>query len=363
MLVIPSLHGGGAERVAVSLAEHWSYQGYDVILVTHTDKSSDVYELNKLVTRVSTGLFSQTGIFSHLKKVLAIRKAMCQYRPDVVVGVMMSSSVLSILAGMGLPTKVIATEHAHPPSQKMSSFWYKLRQWTYPKAAQVLALTEKSADWLRNHIPNSKISVIQNAVNWPLTNTEPILPIQKPLQGKRLLAVGRLHQEKGFDILLNAYAKIAEKYPHWQLIILGEGAERTSLTKQIEHLSLRDKVLLPGRVGNLKDWYESADLFVLSSHNEGLSNSLQEAMASGLCAVSFDCDTGPREIIRDGIDGILVRPVADAEAMARQLDDLMGNESLRLSYASQATSVRERFSMQKISQDWEKLFSELGIKK
>lgn len=362
MLVIPSLHGGGAERIAIALAEHWCCQGYDVILLTHTDRNSDVYEVSKHLTRLSTHLFGKTGPFSHLQKILAIRKAMRQYRPDVVIGIMMSSSVLSIIAGIGLPTKVIATEHAHPPSQKMSAFWYKLRQWAYPKAAKVLALTEMSADWIRQHIPGAKVAVIQNAVNWPLRNTEPILPVDKSPQEKRLLAVGRLHQEKGFDILLSAFAKVANKHRDWQLVILGEGAERTSLTQQVKSLSLTGRVSLPGRVGNLKDWYESADMFVLSSHNEGFSNSLQEAMACGICAVSFDCDTGPREIMREGVDGVLVRPTADAEAMASQLDALMGDEALRHQYAQEAMSVRERFSMQKIGQDWDKLFSELGVK-
>ncbi len=362
MLVIPSLHGGGAERVAVTLAEHWCYQGYDVILLTHTDSSSDVYEVNRFVTRVSTGLFGQTGLLSHVKKVLAIRKAIRQYRPDIVIGMMMSSSVLSIMAGLGLPVQVIATEHAHPPSQKMSSFWLKLRRWSYPKAARVLALTDMSAEWLRQHIPGAQVSVIQNAVNWPLSNTEPMVAPDKPLHGHRLLAVGRLHPEKGFDVLLNAYAKVAEKHPDWQLVILGEGQERAALTQQIQQLGLVDRVEMPGRVGNLKDWYESADIFVLSSHNEGLSNSLQEAMASGLCVVSFDCDTGPREIIRDGIDGVLVRPVADPEALAEQLDVLMSDDTLRQQYAKQAPSVIDRFSMQKISQDWKQLFGELGLK-
>lgn len=363
MIVIPSLHGGGAERVAVTLADYWSCRGYEVILLTQSESSTDVYELNKNVKRLSTHQFGQTGAFAQFQKVWAIRQMVKRYRPDVVIGMMTSASVLSILACMGLNVPVIATEHAHPPSQKMSTLWLRLRRFSYPRAAKVLALTQMSAQWLKDHIAGVKVGVIPNAVQWPLKNIPPVIPVQKPAGSRLLLAVGRLHQEKGFDVLIQAFSQIAPTHSDWNLVILGEGAQREALTKQIKQAYLEDRILLPGRVGNLLDWYSQADMFVLSSHNEGLSNSLQEAMACGVCAVSFDCDTGPREIIREGLDGVLVRPVADAGALASALSELMSNQPLREQYAKQAPEVKERFSMQKIGQAWDDLFAELNLKK
>lgn len=362
MIVIPSLHGGGAERVAVTLADYWYHRGYDVVLVTQSEPSSDVYILNKNVTRISIHQLGKTGPLAQLKKVWAIRQIIKCYRPDVVIGMMTSASVLSILAATGLNIPVIATEHAYPPSQKISTLWCRLRQLSYPRAARVLALTEMSAQWIKKHITRAQVSVIPNAVQWPLNNTSPIIPVEKPIGTYLLLAVGRLHVEKGFDILIKAFSHITDHYPNWRLVILGEGEQRESLTTQIYALGLEQKVQLPGRIGNLRDWYAAADIFVLSSHNEGLSNSLQEAMACGLCVISFDCDTGPREIIRDGIDGMLVRPVADVQALASALSTVMSDKDLRIKYASQALSVRERFSMQKIGQTWDNLFTELGLK-
>lgn len=363
LMVIPSLHGGGAERVAVNLAEYWHSKGYRVVFLTQTDASSDVYPLDANITRVSTHQFGQTGPLAQLRKILSIRHAIRYYRPDVVIGIMMSASVLSIIAGMGTGVPVIATEHAHPPSQRMTSFWQKLRQWAYPHAAKVIALTEMSADWLRQHIPHCAVGVIPNAIKWPLQVGEPFIAVHKPEGEKYLLAVGRLHPEKGFDVLLKAFSLIAPHYPQWQLIILGEGPQREVLSQQIEQLGLSTQVQMPGRVGNLKDWYAQADLFVLSSPFEGMSNSLQEAMASGVCPVSFDCDTGPREIIREGVDGILVRPVSDAEALAQALTSVMQDDCLRQRYAQQAPEVIERFSMEKIGQVWESLFKEIKVKK
>jgi glycosyltransferase involved in cell wall biosynthesis len=108
----------------------------------------------------------------------------------------------------------------------------------------------------------------------------------------------------------------------------------------------------------MADWYEQSDLYVLSSRMEGLSNSLLEAMASGLTAVAFDCDTGPREIIRANIDGVLVRPTEDVEALAAHLSDLMSNEDKRQRLARRATDVRDRFSSARVLALWQQVLEQ-----
>src|SRR5699024_4469850 len=143
---------------------------------------------------------------------------------------------------------------------------------------------------------------------------------------RRLLAVGRLHPVKGFDQLIEAFDSIAHFFPDWDLVILGEGPERTALEEQIHRTGLGERITLPGRVGNIGQWYDASDIYVLSSRTESLSNTLLEAMASGLAVVACDCETGPREIIRDTIDGALVQPAGDPEALAAYLSDLMAHE-------------------------------------
>jgi len=273
-----------------------------------------------------------------------------------VLGMMTTASVLSVLASSGLGCRVIATEHTHPPSQTLSGLWLRLRRLTYPRAARVVALTRGTADWIEQYVPGSRLAVIPNPVHWPLPRAEPLLT---PVSGdgrKRLLAVGRLHADKGFDLLIQAFATLAPSHPDWDLVILGEGDERAALEAQVGKAGLASRISMPGRAGNVGDWYDSADLYVLTSRFEGLSNTLLESMASGLAAVSFDCDTGPREIVREGIDGVLVRPNGDVPALCKALADVMGNDGARQRMAQAATDVRDRFSAKRVLQQWQELF-------
>ncbi|MEN4919576.1 glycosyltransferase family 4 protein [Achromobacter spanius] len=360
LLFIHSLHGGGAERVAADLSAHWATQGSEVMVVTQAGVEGDVYALHPKVRREVLNTAGEggglRGIWSNVQRVRALRRVIKSFRPDIVLGMMTTASVLSVLASAGLGGRVIATEHTHPPSQTLSGFWQRLRRLTYPRAARVVALTRGTADWLDHHVPGSRLAVIPNPVHFPLPRAEPILA---PVSGdgrKRLLAVGRLHADKGFDLLIQAYARLAPSHPDWDLVILGEGGERQALETQVREAGLQSRVSMPGRAGNVGDWYDSAHLYVLTSRFEGLSNTLLESMASGLAAVSFDCDTGPREIVRDGIDGVLVRPNGDVAALCKALDAVMSDDNGRARMARAATDVRDRFSAARVLQKWQEIF-------
>jgi glycosyltransferase involved in cell wall biosynthesis len=174
-----------------------------------------------------------------------------------------------------------------------------------------------------------------------------------------LLAVGRLDAVKNFAVLVCAFAQLADKYPDWDLVILGEGPERALLESTIRDRGLEARILVPGIAGNVGEWYGRADLYVMTSLSEGFPNALAEALSHGLPAVSFDCDTGPRDIIRHGIDGLLV-PANDSAALIDALDLVMGDPNLRKQLAARAPEARERFSIEKISGMWEELFRELS---
>lgn len=361
MIVIHSLSGGGAERVTADLGAYWYHQGYRVTVVTQADASSDAYPLQAGISRIVLGTAGASrgqvsALLANMRRVMKLRRVIRRVRPTLVLGMMTTSSVLAVAAARGLPCRVIATEHTHPPSQELSTFWLRMRRWAYPRAARVVALTSGTAQWLSQHVPGSKVCVIPNAVRWPLDATDPCVEPPERHGRKRLLAVGRLHPHKGFDLLLTAFAAIAKYLPDWDLTLLGEGPERENLQAQIEALGLADRVTMPGRVGNVGHWYEQSDLYVLSSRVEGLSNTLLEAMASGLAAVAFDCETGPREIVRDGIDGVLVSPSEDVEALAAHLSDLMSRAQKREAMARRAIDVRDRFSSARVMALWRQVF-------
>jgi len=361
MIVIHSLSGGGAERVAVEMCDYWLRQGCRVTLVTQSGPESDVYPVPEGVERCALGLAGASqgtlgGLVANARRVMALRRLIRKQRPNVVLGMMTTASVLAVAAARRLPCRVIATEHTHPPAQGLSPMWEKLRRWAYPRAHAVVALTAGTAAWLEENVPGAQVTVIPNAVRWPMEASEPVVPPPPRGGRRRLLAVGRLHPHKGFDVLLRAFAQLVGHYPDWDLVILGDGDEREALWEQIEAHNLADRVSLPGRVGNLSDWYADADLYVLSSRVEGLSNTLIEAMASGLPVVAFDCETGPREIIRNGIDGVLVTPVEDDEALAAHLADLMARPEWRATLARRAVDVRDRFCTPRIMALWNHLF-------
>lgn len=361
MIVIHSLSGGGAERVAVDLAAYWADRGYRVALVTQAEAASDVYEVDSRVKRFAMGTAGDgggalAGVVANLRRVWKLRRLIRRERPSLVLGMMTTSSILAVMAAHGLPCRVIATEHTHPPAQAIAPMWQRLRRWAYPKAARVVALTSGTAAWIEEHVPGSRLAVIPNAVCWPMPVEEPVVEPPARYGRRRLLAVGRLHEHKGFDLLIAAFSQLAGYFPNWDLVILGEGECRDALQAQIEAAGLEGRVAMPGRVGNVGHWYAESDLYVLSSRVEGLSNTLLESMASGLAPVAFDCETGPRAIVRHGIDGVLVNPPEDVEALAAHLSDMMGNEAKRRSCARRAVDVLDRFSTARVMALWDEVF-------
>jgi glycosyltransferase involved in cell wall biosynthesis len=169
-----------------------------------------------------------------------------------------------------------------------------------------------------------------------------------------VIAVGRLSAEKGHAKLLEAFQPLAARFPDWELVIHGEGSERPRLEQLAAHLGVGERVTLPGWSKDVESVLREADLFVLPSRYEGFPNALLEAMAAGVASISFDCDSGPREIIRNGIDGLLVPP-GDVTALTQAMASLMSDEANRRQLASQARSVVERFGQGEVYRRWDEI--------
>jgi GalNAc-alpha-(1->4)-GalNAc-alpha-(1->3)-diNAcBac-PP-undecaprenol alpha-1,4-N-acetyl-D-galactosaminyltransferase len=171
------------------------------------------------------------------------------------------------------------------------------------------------------------------------------------LPPKTIIAVGRLDAVKGFDRAIRALAKVKDRHPDWQLVILGEGPQRGELEALRDELGLEDRVKLPGRVNNVDDYLAQAELYILSSLIEGFPMGMCEAMAVGLPVLSVDCLSGPADIIRPEIDGILV-PQDDPDALSDALDRLLGDAALRARLAQAAPQVLDRFGLERVMQIW-----------
>lgn len=332
-------------------------------MLTISGSAADFYSLHPRVKRVFLNMAGpSSNLFKAMKenlwRLLGIRRTIIQLRPDLVLAMMTTVSILAILARIGLNVPVIVSERVYPPYAPLGRMWKRLRRWTYPWATQVVMLTSEGLTWLRAEVPRAQGVVIPNPVIYPLPYSIHHIPTESiSLAGRKLLlAVGRLDAQKQFDLLLRAFSLISLKCSNWDLVVLGEGPLRHELETQIEHLGLSGCVHLPGKAGNVGDWYERADLFVMSSRFEGFPNALSEAMAHGCAVVSYDCDTGPRDLIRHEVDGLLVRPVGDVSALAGALCRLMEDDVLREQFANRSVEVRERFALSKISMMWHQLF-------
>lgn len=367
LIFIYSLSSGGAERVTANLANHWAGKGWDIAVVTLTPSCFDFYELHSTVKRITLELAGDSGnvldgLVQNMRRVIALRRMLRDIKPDIAIGMMTTANVLLALAAWGLPRlRAIGSERTHPPQCPLGALWEGLRRLSYKRLAAVTALTRESAVWLNGHTSAQRVSVIPNAALWPLPMQTPRIAPESLCQSDRLivLAVGRVSEEKQFGLLLEVFHSLANQYPSWNLVILGEGPQRSRLQVQVRTVGLEQRVFFPGRAGNMGEWYERADLYVMSSRFEGFPNSLVEAMAHGLASVSFDCDTGPRDIIRHETDGLLVPP-GDAAGLAAALERLMGDSDLRERFAERAADARERFSIGRIAGMWEELFEEVA---
>jgi glycosyltransferase involved in cell wall biosynthesis len=367
LIFISSMSSGGAERVSANLASYWAAKGWEITIVTLSHQSLDFYKLHPAVKRMSLELADKSsnvlaGLWKNIRRVIALRRVLRQIQPDIALGMMVEANVLLALATCwGLPTlRTVGAERNHPPQVPLGYLRDTLRCHTYGLLNAVTAMGSEGKHWIKTHTNAQRVTVIPNAVTWPLPGQEPrINPSALHQSGRQLLlAVGRLHMQKGFDWLIEAFSNFADKHPDWDLAILGEGLLRPTLDKQVRESDLEHRIFLPGLAGNIGEWYESADLFVMSSRFEGFPNTLVEAMAHGLAAVSFNCDTGPRDIIRHELDGLLVPP-GDVAELTAALDRLMSDALLRQRFAERAVEVRERFSMARIAGMWEKLFEEI----
>jgi glycosyltransferase involved in cell wall biosynthesis len=363
-LVISSLACGGAERVMSTMANYLAEKGLDVSLITLDIQEKDFYELDPKVKRIAIGLMQEShnvvkALFNNLRRIGALRKAIKSSSPDAVISFVDKMNVLTLLSCIGLFIhNKIVSERIDPSKHEIGWIWQLLRRISYPLAKRVVVQTESVRRWARSIIPEEKIVVISNPVSpcnnlWEQADSA-FLSLFDDRRQRTIVSMGRLSHQKGFDLLLRAFAELTDSFPEWRVVIFGEGNERDRLTCLARDLHVADKVFLPGRVKDAAFLLMQADLFVMPSRYEGFPNALCEAMACGLPVISFDCPSGPREIISDGIDGILVPP-EDANALAESIAKLIGDVEQRRMLSQNAKRVTERFGLSRVMDKWEQV--------
>lgn len=331
-VVLPSLDGGGAERVMVTLANAFAARGYGVDLVlaaAHGPYLSDVLPKVRIIDLKAGRV---------LRAVFPLLRYLRRERPVAVLSAMNHVNVITVMACMfaRLSTRLVVSEHStinEEAARNRNVFArvvYALIPGLYRRAAAVLAVSEAAARDLERfaHFPQGSVRAIYNPFDLERISRMAMLlpehPWLAPGQPPVLLAIGRLTEAKDFSTLIRAFSLMRAKHGA-RLLILGEGELRGALQDVVDECGLTPgEVQMPGFVSNPFAYLSRSAAFVLSSRWEGFGNVLVEALACGAPVISTDCPSGPCEILEDGRWGQLV-PAGDVQALAQAMDFVLSS--------------------------------------
>jgi glycosyltransferase involved in cell wall biosynthesis len=355
-LVISSLSCGGAERVMSILANQWAEDGNRITLLTLSDGSTPpFFELSNQVNWVPLNLLKESkngihGVLNNINRIRTLRNQFKKLKPDVIISFIDQVNILTVWSAKFLNIPVVISERTDPEFITISPVWRKIRNFSYNFCDTLVVQTQQALAYYRQRI-RPHIEIIHNPlsrefIHQPITNQQE--------REKILLAVGRLEYEKGYDNLLKAFSQIHKNNPEWKLVITGEGSLRNELETMCDQLELAECVDFPGRTLKQMNLYLRASIFVMSSRVEGFPNALCEAMASGCAVVSFDAPSGPREIISNHENGLLI-PLDDVNALASAIDTLINDESMRSQLATKGIKSMQRLYPEVIMKQWNHL--------
>jgi glycosyltransferase involved in cell wall biosynthesis len=362
---IRSLTCGGAERVACVLAKGLEKRGHTVSFLLWGGGEKPFYPLPSSIEVSALGLDPPTqnihqSLVLNARRMTAMGAALRRQKPDVIISHMTHGNCLALMATRILclyRCGIIVSEHNDPDRQGHPAIWRAARRTLYPLADALVPCGRGVGSWFESWLSDRHIVPIPNPVVLDDREPDPAADAsaRNMAGGRWVLAMGRLVEQKGFDMLLRAFARArAQMQDNWHLGIIGEGPLQADIEKQIAHLGLEDSVHLLGTFANPLPVLRAGEIFALSSRHEGFPVSLLEAMACGLAPVAFDCNYGPREIIRPGEDGLLV-PAADEKAFAEALIALMRDDAVRERLSQEKDVVLRRWGLCAYLDRWERL--------
>lgn len=362
-------HSGGMERVLANKANYWVRHGHDVTIVT-TDQHGELpffhldtrvkcvdleinYEDNNgksIWNKIAYYPFKQ---YVHRKRLRALLK---RVQPDITISMFCNEAAFlpKIKEGGWKVLEIHFSKYKRLQYGRKGLWrWVDIVRSRYDeilvkKYDRFVVLTEEDKSYW-GALPN--MVVIPNARTFTPDNTA-------LLQNKKVLAVGRLTYQKGFERLIEAWSLLNDKYPDWKLVIVGDGEKKEELEQLVVDSSLQDSVFLKAPVKDMEQLYREASVIAMTSRYEGLPMILLEAQAYGIPIVSFKCQCGPADIITDGKDGFLV-PEGNVPMMAEKLSILMSDYQLRAKMGKAAVLSSKRFDEERVMNQWENLFRSL----
>lgn len=349
--LINDLNPGGAERATVSLANYFAEHGTHTEIITFRECES-FYPLSKEVKHL-TPKFDEIPLKMSVKRLAGAVRRMLRIRSfiksrdlDFLIGMSFSMTWYTVFSTLFTNTKSIGTERNNPYKYKSSKLNTLLRKVFYKLCNGYVFQTKKAGLFFTSKNRKTDI-VIPNAIFNDIVYT-----LEPPAEREKIIsAVGRLTQQKRFDILIDAFASIADIIPEYKLIIYGEGELRQELENKIKSLSLENRILLPGTDPEVVKKINKTSVFVLSSDLEGMPNALMEAMAMGVPCVSTRCDMGPEELINNRVNGILTQ-VGNSKEIAEAILEIINNPDFASALSENARMLIKTHSIEEISRRW-----------
>lgn len=365
---------GGADRVLTEKANWLAEHGYDVAIITDTQMGRPpVFPLSLKVRLVNLDIdFDKEYGHSLPVRTWLYYRLMAQYRqalrnllrsekPDVVVTTM--GRDLDFLTDIYHDGVIVGEAHTtkhflrnfHLMEQRgfpysiIARHWRKKMERNVRKLDAIVLLTKEDADSWKGTAPT-----------FVIPNSLPFEPVAgSSLDSKRAIAVGRYNNAKGYEYLVEAWDKVYSKHQDWTISIYGSGEMKEHVKELIDSRGLQDTMLMNDPTDNIQERYLESSLCVVSSRYEGFSMVILEAMSCGVPVVSFDCPHGPRNIIRNGEDGILVEHL-NTEALADGICRMIENPDIRKAMGEKAKENVKRFSRDNVMAQWTDLFSRLS---
>ncbi|HDZ33952.1 MAG TPA: glycosyltransferase family 4 protein [Pseudoalteromonas sp.] len=343
---------GGTERVGSIIANNLSDSGYDIFFASLMEGDQPVFPINENIKTLS--LFSSSGkaLFRTPLIIHRLRQVIKDNDIDVLIVIESMLVLFTLPAVLGLPVKHICWEHFNFNSDLGRKGRRLARQLAARYCDSIVTLTERDKKyWLANTKHNSQITAIANPCPFS------VQPSQYNSKSKVVLSVGRLAPQKGFDLLLLAWVEVIKLAPDWKLKIVGDGENKAELSAFILDNNLASSVELVGKTNNIEEYYNNAAIYCLSSRFEGFPMVLLETLSFGLPVVSFDCDTGPEEVL-ENTGGILVKP-NNTDTLALELVKLINNQNIRESMSIMSKAKAVEYQPNAIIKHWNKLLEEL----
>lgn len=348
MFIISSLGGGGAERVVSTLANELAARGHHITVVL-TSRDNQDYPLIEQVSLVKLNCGCRyRNIPTPIRiarRILDIRNTIKENSADAVISFVAETNIDVCLASVGLCTPVIVSERNDPaaePANRIKQFIRKLAYW---RADGFVFQTPDAQAFFSRRIQKKSVIILN-----------PMVPRFTELyigeREKRIVAVGRLYEQKNYPLLISAFSRFSALHPEYTLEIYGEGPLRAAIETQIQVCGLVGKVLLKGFSKDVQTQIRTAAFFVMPSAFEGMPNALIEAMSLGLPCISTDCRCGgPRMLIENGKNGLLV-PVNDEDALTEAMRKLAEDSAYAKSLGDCASQINKRVNVRIIVDQW-----------